>query len=222
MKRIKTMEDLERVVEEYGFLPFAGEDRQMLFSLGGMTDNVWHDGSASDPWMWRAAVAAKGEIAYGKFFLRKSGFIARRCLPAFIAVRRDNRPFSQLYEEGVVSRVAKRVWDCFEERPYWTHQQLKTAAGFGSGETRAFDSALNELQMLLYLCVSGQSRRLNKLGQPFGWETNDFARVDAMFPMREDEALTRREGEEILLQCIAAVGEFPQKAARRLLGGGAV
>jgi hypothetical protein len=222
MGRIVTMEDLERVVEEYGFLPYSGDKKEMLFSLGGMTDNVWHDDSDADPWVWRAKVAAKGEIAYGKFFRRKSGFIARRCIPAFVAVRRDGRSFEELYEEGLVSRAVKRVWDCFAARPIWTHQDLRGAADFGSGETRAFDSALAELQMLLFICVSGQSQKVNKQGQPYGWHTNDFGRLDAMFPTPADEALTRREGEALLLECIAAVGDYPEKAALRLLRSGAV
>lgn len=222
MERIRTLQDLENAIEELGFLPYSGNTSQMLFSLDDMTDNVWFDGSQSDPWQWRQCIASAGRQAYGKFFLKKSGFVAPRFLPAFIAVRRDNRSCAELYEEGLVSRPAKRVYDCFDEQREWTYQELKREAGYGNGASREFESALVELQMLFFLCISGQSWRINREGVPYGWPCNDFSRLDARFPEAAQSVLSREEGEEELLRALDRIGDFPKTRALRLLRGGSV
>lgn len=221
MDRIKTLEDLERFVEEYGFLPYYGNDKQSLFTLSSLTDNEWHDGSSSDPWLWRMKIAQKGEQAYGKFFRNKTGFASRACIPAFLAVRRENRSFDELYAEGLVSRRAKQVWDCFEFRSTWTFQELKSQSGF-AGQRAEFDAALSELQGLFFLCISGQSRRINQKGEPYGWPNNDFTRMDALFPIDADEQMERDEAEAYLKDCVRRIGSFPDKAVQRLLYAGGI
>lgn len=221
MKRIQTLSDLEKVVEEYGFLPYKGNEKESLFSLSGLTDNVWFDGSETDPWGWRVEIAEKKNQAYGKFFKNKTGFVSRTCIPAFIAVRRNNRNAAELYRDGQLSRRARQVWDCFEQCAEWTFQELKHQAGF-DGQSREFEAALTELQGLFLLCVCGQSRRINRQGEPYGWPNNDFGRIDALFPIPKGEEMECGEGEEYLMDCIRSVGDFPEKAARRLIRAGGV
>ena len=221
MERITTLAQLEEAIDRIGFLPYAGDEKKSLFTLESMTDNAWFTGLDSDPWEWRRAIAEKGEQAYGKFFGGKAGFVSKECIPAFIAARRDNRSFEELYADGLISRDAKRVWEQFSMRFIWTHQELKAAAGF-DGQSRAFDAALGELQGLFFLCVPGQSRRINKKGEPYGWLCNDFARMDVLFPVEEDDEMQREEGEEYLMDCIRAMGEFDEKAARRLIRAGGI
>ena len=129
-EKIQTLEDLERAVERIGFLPYSGNRRELLLTLEERTDNAWHDDSPSDPWLWRSQVAAGGRLAYGKFFLKRSGFVAPRCLPAFVALRRENRTFSDLYARGLVSRGAKRVYDCFADRAEWTSPRSRARRAF--------------------------------------------------------------------------------------------
>lgn len=223
MARIDTYDDLTEVVEEYGFLPFSGDTKKSLFTLGNLTDNQWHtDDEGTDPWKWRMRAASEGKTAYGKFFHKKSGFIAPRCIPAFIAVRRDNKSFAELYEEGLVSRKAKQVFDCFDWRIDWTFQQLRMEAGFGTGASRDFEAAMVELQMLFLINISGQSQRINKMGQPYGWASNDFGLLEAAFPVDDDERMQRDQGEQYLLDCIRKVGDFPEKMALSLLRSGSV
>lgn len=218
MQRIKTIEQLEETIERIGFLPYAGDEKKSLFTLEGMTDNIWFTGLEDDPWEWRRVIAVRGKQAYGKFFGGKAGFVSRDCIPAFIAARRDNRSFTELYGDGLVSRDAKRIWECFEMRAEWTHQALKTEAGF-NGRGREFEAAVTELQGLFFLCVPGQSRRINKKGEPYGWLCNDFGRMDVLFPVEEDDVMEREEGYEYLMDCIRGVGEFDEKAVRRLILG---
>ncbi len=219
MQPIRTLEQLEQAIDRIGFLPYAGSEKQSLFTLESMTDNVWFDGSETDPWVWRAEIAKKGAQAYGKFFHRRAGFVSRRCIPAFIAVRRDSRSFDELYEDGLVSRGARQVWNCFEQRVEWTFQDLKRESGF-SGQSREFEAAMAELQGLLFVCISGQSRRISRSGEPYGWPNNDFGRMDVLFPSPQDGQMEPEQAERILLDCVRAMGAFPEKAALRLLRAG--
>ena len=220
-EKIQTLEDLERAVERIGFLPYSGNRRELLFTLEERTDNAWHDDSPSDPWLWRSQVAAGGRLAYGKFFLKRSGFVAPRCLPAFVALRRENRTFSDLYARGLVSRGAKRVYDCFADRAEWTLPALKSEAGF-AGVSREFEAALTELQGLFFLCISGQTRRVGRTGEPYGWPNNDFCRLEARFPEALEAPMRTVEAEEYLLDCVQRAGDFPLRAVRRLLCGGGI
>ena len=220
-EKIQTLEDLERAVERIGFLPYSGNRRELLFTLEERTDNAWHDDSPSDPWLWRSQVAAGGRLAYGKFFLKRSGFVAPRCLPAFVALRRENRTFSDLYARGLVSRGAKRVYDCFADRAEWTLPALKSEAGF-AGASREFEAALTELQGLFFLCISGQTLRVGRTGEPYGWPNNDFCRLEARFPEALAAPMRTVEAEEFLLDCVQRAGDFPLRAVRRLLCGGGI
>lgn len=218
MPRIETIEELQAVIEMIGFLPYAGDEKNSLFTLEAMTDNLWFTGLDDDPWEWRRIIAERGEQAYGKFFGKKAGFVSRECIPAFIAARRDNRSFYDLYNGGLLSRDAKRIWECFESRVEWTHQALKTEAGF-NGRAKEFEAAVTELQGLFFICISGQSRRINKKGEPYGWLCNDFGRMDVLFPVEDDDMMDRDEGIEYLKDCIRSVGEFDEKAVMKLICG---
>lgn len=218
MERIATLEQLEQAIERIGFLPYAGDEKKSLFTLESMTDNRWFTGLEDDPWEWRRIIAEKGAQAYGKFFGGKAGFVSMGCIPAFIAARRDNRSFYELYSDGLISRDAKRIWDMFDMRAEWTHQELKSAAGF-NGRGREFEAAVTELQGWFFLCVPGQSRRINKKGEPYGWLCNDFGRMDVLFPVEEEDRMEKDEGIGYLMDCIRSVGDFDEKMAMRLILG---
>jgi len=49
----------------------------------------WSDNPEIDPWMWRAIIARRHDIVYGKFFDKKAGFISKKWLPVFANYRRD-------------------------------------------------------------------------------------------------------------------------------------
>lgn len=211
-EKIQTLEDLERAVERIGFLPYSGNRRELLFTLEERTDNAWHDDSPSDPWLWRSQVAAEGRLAYGKFFLKRSGFVAPRCLPAFVALRRENRTFSDLYARGLVSRGAKRVYDCFADRAEWTLPALKSEAGF-AGASREFEAALTELQGLFFLCISGQTRRVGRTGSPTAGPTTTSAGWRRAFPRRWRRPCARWRPRNTCSTACSARGLSPARRA---------
>ncbi len=54
---------------------------------------AWHtEDPETDPWEWRIRVLDEyTDIAYGKLFFRKSGYITKEWYPYFLAVRRGKK-----------------------------------------------------------------------------------------------------------------------------------
>ena len=85
-RRIKSIDELRDYIESVGFLPFFNVGIEG-FSLEGLTSaDCWWTGNISeDPWMWREVIAREGEIAYGKLFRGKAGFISKM-VPDFCGI----------------------------------------------------------------------------------------------------------------------------------------
>ena len=120
-------------------------------------------------------IAEDGEIAYGKFFDRKAGFVSKEWLPAFANFRRDGYDWEGMYEDGKLNGRAKRILD--------TMELDGDAAGLEmmSGELRkkaavekGFDNVLIDLQMQTFLLISRFRQKRNKRGETYGWHLPCF------------------------------------------------
>ena len=81
---IHTVEEAIEYIEKIGFLPLF-KNEIPGFSLEERTAPTfwWSDDYEHDPWKWREEIARKGDIAYGKFFNKKAGFISKKWFPYF-------------------------------------------------------------------------------------------------------------------------------------------
>ncbi|MBO5994785.1 MAG: hypothetical protein J6Q41_04670, partial [Firmicutes bacterium] len=74
---IKTIKDLENLIEEWGFLPFF-RGRIPGFSIGELSDPaIWYDEGDFSVWDWNGPVIQDLKCGYDKFFEKKAGFISR-------------------------------------------------------------------------------------------------------------------------------------------------
>ena len=174
--RLRTREDAERFILETGFLP--------LFSVGipgfSLEERVpagdwWTEDPARDPWIWRMEIAKNPNIAYGKFFDRKAGFISREWFPAFANFRRDGYDFEGFYEDGRMKRGAKQILDTLELNGDAVGLELMSGQiRKKAGVEKGFDGLLIELQMQSFLLISGFQRKRNKRGEEYGWNLPSF------------------------------------------------
>ena len=174
-----------------GFSQFGGS-RDMLVSLFSYGWNTqpedypvqWHSGDPDrDPWQWRERVVTeRDDIAYGKFFLKKHGFITRAYFPYFLAVRRQGCAFDEAYSDGMFSREAKRVYECLQQNGALPVHDIKPMAGFGREEKSAFERALAELQMGLYITVSGHAQKISRVGESYGWASDVYCLTEEFWP----------------------------------------
>ena len=172
---IRTVEKMEEYIDRIGFLPlFRCEIPGFSAEEHTAASGWWSDDPARDPWTWRQIIAARGHIAYGKFFDRKAGFISKAWLPAFANLRRDGYDFDARWEDELASSRSKRIMDLFMEehadRELFSYE-IRQLAGFGKGGEKNFEGEITNLQMQTYLCVRDFRRRRNKRGEEYGWGT---------------------------------------------------
>lgn len=182
---IHTVDEAIKYINEVGFLPLF-RNGIPGFSLEERTiAEYWWSGNAEvDPWEWRAIIARSGEVAYGKFFDGKAGFISREWLPFFANLRRDGYDFDALWEDGKASRRQKKIMDLFAEDNADSEiysNEIKRDAGFGKGGEKGFDGTLTSLQHEMYLCVRDFRQKRNKKGEEYGWAIAVYSTPEHIF-----------------------------------------
>jgi len=142
----------------------------------------WHgDNPDLDPWEWRIRVLEeRNDIAYAKLFFKKSGYITRQWYPYFFKARRGNQSFDEAYESGIISQTAKIIYDLLETHEALATHDIKKLAGFTSESKSAFDKALTELQMKMYITTCGQKGRSSNPSAN-QMKSNVFCLVDTFF-----------------------------------------
>ena len=168
---IITVDELEDYINQVGFLPLFRNEIDD-FSVEEITaSESWWTGDESDPWMWREVIARRGNIAYGKLFHNKAGFISKEWFPYFANYRRDGYDFDSLYEDGKAEYRAKKIMDLFELKDEYYSFELKKLAGFGKGGEKNFAGVITKLQMQTYLVAADFRQRISKKGMKYGMPT---------------------------------------------------
>ena len=179
---LHTVDDVIEYINEIGFLPlFKNEIPGFSLEERTVPEYWWSGDMEVDPWEWREIIARRGEVAYGKFFDKKAGFISKEWLPYFANYRRDGYDFDSLWEDGKASRRQKKIMDLFEENEELYSNEIKKLAGFGKGGEKGFDGTITDLQMKTYLTVKDFRQRKNKQGEAYGWPIAIYATSENLF-----------------------------------------
>ena len=188
---IRSYNDFIAALLEAGFSGAVGGKDDGVFALFRYgwgaeeeTGIVWHTGDPdTDPWEWRMRVLdERDDIAYGKVFFKKAGYITKEWYPYFLAARRGGRTFQDEYSDGTVSHYAKRIYDAVYENGSLPLHEIKLAAGFGREDKAKFDGALTELQMKLFLTMCGRQQKLSQRGGEYGWSSTVFCMPEVFWP----------------------------------------
>ena len=174
--RFRRVDDVVRKIHEVGFLSFFSTAIPG-FSVEEHTCawDWWTDDPVTDPWNWRMEIAEREDIAYGKFFDRKAGFISREWFPVFANYRRDGYDFEGLYEDGKMKNQAKRILDALALNEdavglEMMSGELRKKAGVEKG----FDNVMVDVQMQSFLLISRFQQKRNKRGEAYGWHLPAF------------------------------------------------
>ena len=82
---IHTVDEAIAYINKVGFLPlFKNEIPGFSLEERTASEYWWSKNPEVDPWEWRAIIARSGNVAYGKFFDKKAGFISKEWLPCFV------------------------------------------------------------------------------------------------------------------------------------------
>ena len=174
--RLHSARELTDWVREIGFLPLFRGEIPGFSAEEHTADGVWFTGDPEhDPWIWREEIARAGEIAYGKFFGGRAGFVSPEWFPALANYRRDGYDFDTLWEEGLARGRSKKLMDCLELHGPMMSTDLKSAAGFGKGGEKNFSGIVTELQMQTYLVVTDFRRKVSRAGAEYGMSISVLA-----------------------------------------------
>lgn len=179
---VHSPEELLRVIDQIGFLPLF-QNSVPGFSVEERTEAArwWTGDERSDPWEWRRILADSAQVAYGKFFDRKAGFISLKWLPDFANWRRDGYDFDALWEDEKASFREKKIMDLFAQEQQIYSFDLKRKAGFGRDGEKNFEGVVTELMMRTYLTIRDFRCRLNQRGAPYGWHVAVYATPESVW-----------------------------------------
>lgn len=168
---IRTFSDLEKYIEQVGFLPLFRSDIPGFSVEEHVATDAWWTGDAeTDPWEWRKVIASHRRIAYGKFFGRKAGFISKDWFPLLANYRRDGYDFDARWDDELASLRSKKIMDLFAGENYDRElfaSEMKQEAGLS--KEKNFDGEITNLQMQTYICIGDFKRKVNKSGNEYGW-----------------------------------------------------
>ena len=181
-RRISSPEQLIDAVNEAGFLPlfrssapgFSVEEKTAAFGW-------WSGDERVDPWEWRRLLADSKEVAYGKFFDKKAGFVSLKWFPDFANWRRDGYDFDSLWEDELASYRQKKIMDLFAQGQELFSFDMRRKAGFGKEGEKNFEGVITDLMMRTYLTIRDFRCRTNKQGLPYGWHVAVYQRPEDMW-----------------------------------------
>lgn len=185
----------------------------------------WHTGERdTDPWEWRIRVLEeRDDIAYGKFFFKKSGYITKEWAPYFLAARREGKSLQEEYQDGKISAFAKVIYDLIEHHGSLALHVIKELGGFRKEDKAKFDKAITELQGKLYLTMCARQQKRSKLGEEYGWASTVFCTTEDFFGpavFAESERLQKKEAEERITEQILRLNPLaePKKMKKFIYG----
>ncbi len=215
--RIRSCEDLIRLIDTWGFVPFF-RNAICGFSVEELTPpELWFSDTAEGPWEWKGPAIRQSGCAYGKFFCSKAVFISREWYPEFANWRRDGYDYDARFEDGLASLGDKHVYDLLEAHGPLLSTELKQLGGFGKDGRKGFDTVLTRLQMQGYVTTADFEYRRDKHGAPYGWGIARYAVPELHFGSdftARVYAHTPEESRQRILAHLAAL--FPQATETQL------
>lgn len=218
---IRSAGDLAQAVERCGFLPLL-KNRIPGFSVEEHTPpEMWFSGDADGPWEWKGPVIEAAGCAYGKFFRGKVGFISREWFADFANFRRGGCDLDVRYDEGLVRREDRALYDVLAERPSLLSREWRHLAGIRN--RGAFDAAVGRLQMMGYVTAAGFEYARDRFGQPYGWGLARYATPERRFGESFIRAVYARSPgaseQRILSHLSALLADASERDILRLMEG---
>ena len=183
---IRSVRDMARMVEEYGFLPFFSAGIPGFSIEEHTPSDLYFVKDVDGPWEWKGPVIRMTGAAYGKFFSGKAGYIRADLFTHFANYRRDGYDIDARFADGLARKrdldlvmTLDRVGPCLSKR-------LRLEAGYGrrgggEGHLKGFDTAVTRMQMQCYILTSDFVYMTGKDGVPYGWGVAEYSTPEQYF-----------------------------------------
>lgn len=177
---IGNFESFCREIENIGFC-LSGENGEGVFSVKEFytDDIVYHTGDQDlDPWAWRIrALLEKDFLCYGKFFMKKAGWITKDWITDFVSVRRKGMSVEELYQNGMISPMDREVYNLIVANKRMPLNRINEHIGISKKKEVA--KALVNLQMMILITVCDDEYKVSKEGLPYGWPATVFCSIES-------------------------------------------
>ena len=215
-------EDLLDLILKTGFLPLFSNDIPGFSVEEHTPAGDWWTDSAKDPWAWRQVLAPNEQVAYGKFFDKKAGFVSKEWFPCFANYRRDGYDYEGLYEDGKMTGRCKRILDVLELN--------ENAEGIGlltcdirkrAALEKGFEGAVTDLQMKTFLLMSDFRQKRNRHGEEYGWHVAELMTPETKWGYDTVNSCAEKPAESWRRICEQIRRHYPaasEKAVQRMLG----
>jgi hypothetical protein len=184
MSMLENYQDFVKRVNELGFMALSNILPGFPSVVEETPKELWHTGDYdTDPWCWKDRAAEEKQFAFGCILGGHKGFVSAKMYPYFYALFQPQISMEERWEDGVVSSEVWNLWQLFEKKTLIHTGDIRRDLGvtMKKGGSKV-DNAIIELQKRYYITVAGSRRKLNKLGQPYGWAANVYDKVENWAP----------------------------------------
>lgn len=186
---IQSIEDLEQRVQELGFFPmFRSGIRK--FSVYENTPRFWTE-DEDGPWEWKGPMIRNGNVAYGKFFNRKAGYVSLEWLPHFLNYRRSKR----IAPNEDSAALDEMVLQTIEIEGRTTIKELRQLLGLSRRRRQPddlvieteiegkvnLDTNLTRLMMEGRVCIADFAYNIDKRGNRYGWGIAKYTTPELLY-----------------------------------------
>ncbi len=219
---LRSPEDVMRLVEEIGFLPFFRNSIRDFSVEELCPRELWFGDGVDGPWEWKGPIARSGRCVYGKFFSGKAGFVSAEWLPDFVNYRRDGYDFDARFDDELASYKDKGIYDTIAARGALLSKELKDICNYRKGGNKGFDTVITRLQMQTYVNIADFVYMKDRSGHLYGWGVARYSTPEAMFGYEYVTSAYKRDPaeskERVRAQLAAALPGTEEKEILRVLG----
>lgn len=216
--KLKSADDIVRLVQKIGFLPFFANDITGFSIEEHCPRELWFADDADGPWEWKGPIARSGECVYGKFFGGKAGFVSPEWFPDLANYRRNGYDFDARYDDGLASRKDKDVYDAIESNGSLLSKELKAMCNYRKDGNKGFETVITRLQMQTYVNIADFVYMKDKHGNTYGWGVAKYSTPEEMFGYEAVTSAYKKEpltSKELLLDHLSEI--LPDVAEDKLL-----
>jgi hypothetical protein len=221
-RKVTEYNEFTSIVEDLGFMTLSNNCIDFV-NLSDLTmEEQWHTGMPTDPWQWRVNIEKDHKASYAKVFDKKPGFISLEWYPIFLAARRKGRSFSEIYSEGLISNFSKQIYDLFKYHETLAAHEIKSLSGYTKNLNSKYENAMSELQMWMFITVSGTKQKISAKGEPYGWPSTAYSTVETWAGeqlMEEAYSINPENAmEEIMMRVKDIIPHAEMRKIRRFAG----
>ena len=216
---IRTMDDLIRAVEEFGFLPFFTNSIEGFSVEEHIDPDCWYHSDTGDwsAWEWKGPVIRKTGCAYGKFFEKKACYVSPEWFTELANYRRDGYDFDARWDDGLAPAQDLRLYELIDGNAPILSKELKQLGDYRKGGVKGFDTVINRLQSQCYVIISDFVYLRDKHGKPYGWGVAEYSTPERFMGDSFTEKVYARTPEESYERLLSHFSRlFPDEPLQKL------